>query len=94
MLRKKNPALSTGAQRAVFSSGRLATGNILIATGTLVLSASGTLAGRFGEDRAFAITLLVGVSILFSGFLVASNSTREKSTQRATQYLASAASWQ
>jgi hypothetical protein len=94
VLRKKNPALSTGAQRAVFSSGRLATGNILIATGTLVLSASGTLAGRFGEDRAFAITLLVGVSILFSGFLVASNSTREKSTQRATQYLARAASWQ
>jgi hypothetical protein len=59
----------------------------------LVLSASGTLAGRFGQDRAFAITLLVGVSILFSGFLVASNSTREKSTQRATQYLARAASW-
>jgi hypothetical protein len=38
--------------------------------------------------------LLVGVSILFSGFLVASNSTREKSAQRATQYLARAASWQ
>jgi hypothetical protein len=38
-----------------------------------VLSASGTIAGRLGKDRAFAITLLVGVSILFSGFIVASN---------------------
>jgi hypothetical protein len=94
VLRKKNPALSTGAKRSVFSAGRLALGNVLIASGTLVLSASGTLAGRFGEDRAFAITLLVGVSILFFGFLVASNSTRAKSTQRASQYLASAASWQ
>jgi small-conductance mechanosensitive channel len=94
VLRKKNPALSTGAKRSVFSAGRLALGNVLIAAGTLVLSASGTLAGRLGEDRAFAITLLVGVSILFFGFLVASNSTRGKSTQRASQYLASAASWQ
>jgi hypothetical protein len=94
VLRKKNPALSTGAKRSVFSAGRLALGNVLIASGTLVLSASGTLAGRFGEDRAFAITLLVGVSILFFGFLVASNSTHAKSTQRASQYLASAASWQ
>jgi len=94
VLRKKNPALSTGAKRSVFSAGRLALGNVLIATGTLVLSASGTLAGRFGEDRAFAITLLVGVSILFFGFLVASNSTRAKSSQRASQYLARAASWQ
>ena len=94
VLRKKNPALSTGAKRSVFSAGRLALGNVLIAAGTLVLSASGTLAGRLGEDRAFAITLLVGVSILFFGFLVASNSTRAKSSQRASQYLASAASWQ
>lgn len=94
VLRKKNPALSSGAKRSVFSAGRLAVGNVLIATGTLVLSASGTLAGRFGQDRAFAITLLIGVSILFFGFLVASNSTRAKSTQRATQYLARAASWQ
>ena len=86
VLRKKNPALSTGAKRSVFS--------VLIATGTLVLSASGTLAGRFGEDRAFAITLLIGVSILFFGFLVASNSTRARSSQRASQYLARATSWQ
>ncbi len=75
VVRHKNPAASQSATRTVTSPTRLALGNVLIAVGTLVLSASGTLAGRLGQDRAFAITLLVGVSILFSGFLVASNST-------------------
>lgn len=79
VVRHKNPAASKNAERnarrIVTSPTRLALGNVLIAVGTLVLSASGTLAGRLGQDRAFAITLLVGVSILFSGFLVASNST-------------------
>lgn len=93
VLRRRNPALSSGAQRSVVSAGRLAGGNILIATGTLILSASGSLAGRLGEDRAFAVTLLVGVFVLFLGFLVASNSTRTRSVQRASQYLARAASW-
>jgi hypothetical protein len=68
----------------------LAIGNVLIAPGTIVLSASGTLAGRLGKDRAFAVTLLAGVIVLFAGFLVASNSTRRASVQRAAQYLAGA----
>ena len=50
---------------------RLVVGNALIATATLILSASGTLAGRLGKDRAFAITLLIGICVLFAGFLVA-----------------------
>jgi hypothetical protein len=53
------------------SPRRLAAGNVVIATGTLVLSASGTLAGRLGKDRAFAVTLVLGVVILFCGFLIA-----------------------
>ncbi len=57
---------------------RLALGNVLIAIGTLVLSASGTLAGRLGKDRAFAITLLAGIAVLFAGFLVASATTRRR----------------
>jgi hypothetical protein len=93
VVRKKTPALSFTASRSVVSPWRLAVGNVLIALGTLVLSASGTLAGRLGKDQAFAVTLLVGVSVLFTGFLVASNSTRVRSTQRATQYLARATSW-
>ena len=45
---------------------------------TLVLCASGTLAGRLGKDRAFAVTLLVGIVILFAGFLVASASPQRR----------------
>lgn len=70
------------------SPGRIALGNIVVAVGTLILSASGLIAGRLGHDRAFAITLLIGVCALFGGFLVASNSTRERSVQLTTKYLA------
>ncbi|MGB8862097.1 MAG: hypothetical protein WCC60_22770 [Ilumatobacteraceae bacterium] len=72
--RGRSPSL--GAVRIVAAPGRLVAGNLLIALGTLVLSASGTLAGRVGKDRAFAITLLVGISVLFAGFLVASAAPR------------------
>ncbi len=67
---------SLGAARAIPAPRRLAFGNVLIAAGTLVLSASGSLAGRLGKDRAFAITLLAGIAVLFAGFLVASTTTR------------------
>ena len=76
VLKSRTPNLKSANPRTVTSAKRLALGNILIAAGTLVLSASGTLAGRFGKDRAFAVTLLLGLCILFFGFLVASNSTR------------------
>jgi len=55
---------------------QLAFGNILIAVGTGILGASGTFAGRLGAARAFALTLAVGVMVLFTGFLVASSSGR------------------
>jgi hypothetical protein len=51
---------------------RLVLANALIALGTLVLGASGSLSGRIGALRAFAVTLLVGIVILFGGFLLAS----------------------
>ncbi len=54
---------------------RLAAGNVLIALGTLVLGASGTLAGRIGEVRAFGLTLVIGITVLFSGFLVATSAS-------------------
>lgn len=62
---------SLGAARSVSAPGRLALGNVVIAVGTLVLSASGSLAGRLGKDRAFAVTLLMGIVALFIGFLIA-----------------------
>lgn len=92
ILRRRNPAVA-GHDRRVSSPGRLAAGNVLVAAGTLVLSASGSLAGRLGEDRAFSVTLLAGVVVLFVGFLVASGSTRRRSSEGAAQYLARAAGW-
>lgn len=74
--RGRVPVLGVGVQRTVLLPRRLALGNVLIAAGTLVLSASGTVAGRLGKDRAFAVTLLVGICVLFAGFLVASSGTR------------------
>lgn len=85
VVRGRVPAVGE-AIRLITNARRHATSNSLIALGTLVLSGSGTLAGRMGEDRAFAITLLVGIVVLFSGFLVASN--QPKNSQRPAQQLA------
>ena len=71
LARRRQPALSR-VHRPASSPGHLVAGNLLIAAGTLVLSASGTLAGRLGKDTAFALTLLIGIAVLFAGFLVAS----------------------
>lgn len=75
--RRRVPALGSAA-RTVGSAGWLVAGNLLIAAGTVVLSASGTLAGRLGKDRAFAVTLLAGVVVLFAGFLVATVQTSSR----------------
>jgi hypothetical protein len=78
VIKSKVPNLKSATQRNVTAPRRLAFGNVFVAIGTLVLSASGTLAGRLGKDRAFAVTLLLGLCTLFIGFLVASNSTRSQ----------------
>lgn len=83
--RGRTPAVGS-ATRHVASIRRHAWANALIAIGTLTLSASGTLAGRLGEDRAFAVTLLTGVAILFGGFLVAVVEPRR--SERAAQQFA------
>jgi hypothetical protein len=57
--------LATGA-------GRRVAGLSLLALGTATLSASGTLNARFGEMRAFSITLTTGIVFLFAGFLLTS----------------------
>jgi len=58
--------------------------------GTLVLSLSGSLAGRLGDDRAFVVTLLAGVSLLFAGFLAAGGG---QSRVRSSIYLSRVAEW-
>jgi hypothetical protein len=55
---------------------RLLWSNGLIALGTLILGASGTLNSVFGAMTAFAVTLLVGISVIFAGFLVATSGGR------------------
>jgi hypothetical protein len=54
-----------------FRRGRMVAANLLIAAGTIVLSASGVLNSVADEMTGFAITLVVGISVLFAGFLVA-----------------------
>jgi hypothetical protein len=57
--------------------GRLAGANGLIALGTLVLSSGGLVQGVVGHDEAFALSLAVGISIVYCGFVLASG--RKKS---------------
>jgi hypothetical protein len=58
-------------RRAVpgLSARRLALANGLIALGTLVLGAGGLLNSVLGEMDAFTVSLVVGISIIFAGFL-------------------------
>jgi hypothetical protein len=76
LVRRREPALPGVRRNASSTSVRLVAGNLLIAAGTIVLSASGTLAGRLGKDTAFSLTLLIGISVLFAGFIVASTPSR------------------
>jgi hypothetical protein len=57
-------------------SGRLAGSNALIALGTLVLSSGGLWQGIVGSDEAFALTLAVGIAVIYLGFVVASGTRR------------------
>ena len=52
--------------------GRLAGANSLIALGTLVLASGGLVQGVVGHDEAFALSLAVGISIVYVGFVLAS----------------------
>ncbi|MGH9181443.1 MAG: hypothetical protein ACRDY5_06990, partial [Acidimicrobiales bacterium] len=51
--------------------GHLVAANLLIALGTVVTGASGLLNSVLDEMDGFAVTLLVGITLIFAGFLVA-----------------------
>ncbi|HVM66230.1 MAG TPA: hypothetical protein VMU14_15285 [Acidimicrobiales bacterium] len=55
--------------------GRGLLANGLIAGGTLVLGASGTFNSVLGAMSAFAVTLMVGITLIFAGYLVATART-------------------
>ena len=66
---------SAAAPVATIPAGRLALANLLIASGTLILSAGGLLNSVVDEMNAFAISLVVGIAVIFAGFLLTTVST-------------------
>jgi hypothetical protein len=69
-------ALRFARDRSVPGHGRLAGANALIALGTLVLSSGGLVQGAVGHDEAFALSLAVGISIVYGGFVLASSGSQ------------------
>ncbi len=65
-----------------FRRGRMLWSNVLIALGTIVLTLSGLLNSVLGEMEAFAVTLVVGISVLFCGFLVGAAGRQERARLR------------
>jgi hypothetical protein len=62
--------------RSTPGSARLAGANALIALGTIVLSSGGLVQGIVGHDEAFALSLAIGISVIYSGFLVSTYEPR------------------
>lgn len=61
---------------AVLGRSHLAAANALVAAGTLVLSGGGLAQGIVGHDEAFALSLALGVAVIYAGFLVADRRPR------------------
>ncbi|HUQ62961.1 MAG TPA: hypothetical protein VM121_04340 [Acidimicrobiales bacterium] len=55
----------------VGSTSRMFAANVLIALGTIVLGIGGLFNSALGEMEAFAVTLVIGITLIFAGFLVA-----------------------
>ena len=56
--------------------GRLALANLLIAAGTLILSAGGVLNSVVDEMNGFALSLVAGIAVIFLGFLLTNTDDR------------------
>jgi hypothetical protein len=56
--------------RGAPGAARLAGANLLIALGTVVLSSGGLVQGVVGDDEAFTLSLAVGITVIFGGFLL------------------------
>jgi hypothetical protein len=70
--------------RSIPGHARLAGANILIALGTLVLSSGGLVQGAVGHDEAFTATLAIGITVIYSGFLLAATRGDEVRVLQAT----------
>ncbi len=60
-------------------TSRLVVANVTIAAGVLVSGASGLLNSVLDEMTGFSVTLLVGITLLFVGFLLATTDKRRSS---------------
>jgi len=60
-----------------YRGGRMTIANVLIALGTAVTGASGLANSVWGEMTAFAVFLVVGIVVIFAGFLVANGARSE-----------------
>lgn len=69
------------ARRGGRGAGRAVAANLLIGAGTLVLSGAGLLNSVLGAMGAFAVTLALGVTLLFAGFLTATAGRPARSAQ-------------
>jgi hypothetical protein len=65
-------AVRFARNRSLPGHGRRAVANSLIALGTLILSSGGLIQGVAGKDEAFVLTLAVGITVIYAGFLTAS----------------------
>ncbi len=75
-----------GAIRSIIKrhSRQLVMGNALIALGTLITGASGLLNSVMGAMDAFAVTLTLGIAVIFLGFLTAT--ARHRSSNEAVHH--------
>ncbi len=64
---------SRSADAPTIPAGRLAAANLVIAGGTLILSAGGILNSTVDAMNAFSVSLVVGIAVIFAGFLLASS---------------------
>src|SRR5437868_10595537 len=68
-----------------YRRGRMLWANTLIAAGTLILGASGLLNSVLGEMEGFAVTLAIGITVIYAGFMVSVTAApQERSSRRST----------
>ncbi|MGH9164488.1 MAG: hypothetical protein ACRDZW_03105 [Acidimicrobiales bacterium] len=58
--------------------GRLVAANVLIALGTAVTGASGLFNSVLDEMTGFEVSLVIGIAVIFAGFLVATTNTTRR----------------
>ena len=67
---RRSEGAVTPIARGGLSPGRLALANVIIATGTLILSAGGVSNSVLDAMDAFTVSLVLGISVIFAGFLL------------------------